>query len=188
MEVDIIKFNYKGNEIEFSNGINIIIGDNGVGKTHMLKQMIKENAIDYHGKHKKVGLGVPKHITERKDFDIISLHLKKLEFLYNDFGYIITENPTNGVSSKYIPILVEIFLYAERYHGKRIFISTHDYSFAKYFDILKKEENNIAFHSLYKTENGVKCETEERFDFLQNNIIIEEFINMYKAEIKKVME
>ena len=35
---------FKGTEIEFSEGINILIGANGVGKTHLLKFMYMFNS------------------------------------------------------------------------------------------------------------------------------------------------
>lgn len=71
-------------------------------------------------------------------------------------------------------------------NGIQLFISTHDYTLSKYFDI-KINEENIKFHSLYKTEDGVKCEINSKFKNLEKNTIRDTVIQLYKDEIQMEM-
>jgi guanylate kinase len=68
-------------------------------------------------------------------------------------------------------MLVEILLELQT-QGVQIFISTHSYNLAKYFEIKRKENNRVLFHSLYKSDNEVLAQTEEYFGKLINNKII----------------
>ncbi|MFI3211777.1 MAG: AAA family ATPase [Eubacteriales bacterium] len=71
--------------------------------------------------------------------------------------------------------VVEILLALSR-NGVQVFIATHDYIFAKYIEVLMKSNDDIAFHSLYKTEkNSVECEMGTTFRDLKQNAIIFSF-------------
>lgn len=54
----------------------------------------------------------------------------------------------------HIPVLVEMLLELQR-NGVQIFISTHDYILAKYFEVRLKKQDKIRFYSFYK-ENNIK--------------------------------
>lgn len=47
MKIKRIKFQnytvFEDQQMEFSPGINVIIGENGTGKTHLMKRMMKES-------------------------------------------------------------------------------------------------------------------------------------------------
>ena len=58
-------------------------------------------------------------------------------------------------------------------YGVQIFLATHSYNFAKYFEVKRNANDKVVFHSLYKTEQGVKCQSEDYFGELKNNSIIE---------------
>ena len=61
--------------------------------------------------------------------------------------------------------------------GVQIFISTHDYMTASYFEEKKLGEDQIVFHSLYRAEDtdGVQYEKADRFANLKNNAIVAAF-------------
>ena len=70
----------------------------------------------------------------------------------------------------------------------QIFLTTHNYFLVEYLDVLEHKEDECMFHSLYKTENNsVKCESNDTFSNLTHNLIVDETINLYDAEIEKVM-
>jgi len=71
---------------------------------------------------------------------------------------------------------VELLLELQR-KGVQIFISTHDYMIASYFEVKKQEEDQIVFHSLYCAEDtdGVQYEKADRFANLKNNAIAAAF-------------
>jgi AAA15 family ATPase/GTPase len=87
---------------------------------------------------------------------------------------MLWDEPEANVNPKLIPVMVEILLELSR-NGVQVFAATHDYILAKYFEVKRKENDSIIFHSLYKTENGVKCESNENFRDLKNNSIIAAF-------------
>jgi len=119
---------------------------------------------------------------------------KKLAVIYRaiDTGYLqpgsmlFWDEPEANINPKLIPIIVDIILELSR-NKVQIFIATHDYFLSQYFEVLAKDSDNTAFHSLYKTDNGVKCESSDKFSTLNNNDIIEEKIRLYDTEIAKVL-
>jgi hypothetical protein len=73
--------------------------------------------------------------------------------------------------------------------GVQIFISTHDYTLSKCFDIKARENSVLTFHSLYKTtDQGVRCESSEKFKNIEKNDIRDAFIQLYHDEIEKELE
>jgi len=122
---------------------------------------------------------------------------KKIALIHRliETGYIkkgsvlLWDEPEANINPKLIPDLVEIILELSRC-GVQVFIATHDYFLPKYVEVLAKESDSVAFHSLHKPEEGggVKCESRERFSDLDNNSIVEEIVRLYEREIEKVME
>ncbi|MCL2169904.1 MAG: AAA family ATPase [Defluviitaleaceae bacterium] len=126
-------------------------------------------------------------------FNVVAEGHKKFALLYRliETGYIkngsvlLWDEPEANINPKLIPDLVEILLELSR-SGVQIFIATHDYFLPKYFEVLSNKTDTIAFHALYKTEeNGVKCETEDKFSLLSHNHIKSEIVHLYEAEIEK---
>jgi len=66
---------------------------------------------------------------------------------------------------------VDIILELHR-KGVQVFLATHDYNLAKYFEVNRTRGDKVIFHSLYKSEDGVRIETKEYFGKLTNNSII----------------
>lgn len=61
--------------------------------------------------------------------------------------------------------------------GVQIFISTHDYMLASYFEVRKQQGDKIIFHSLSHNSQNLCLEYEnaEKFAALKNNMIISAF-------------
>ena len=98
---------------------------------------------------------------------------------------LLWDEPEANINPRHISDLVKIMLELSR-NGVQIFIATHDYFLAKYFEVLCNENDSIGYHSLYKTNDGVKCESGDKFTTLINNDIQEEKVRLYEAEINKV--
>lgn len=96
------------------------------------------------------------------------------------------DEPESNINPKNIPVLIEILLELQR-NGVQIFITTHDYIFAKYFEVKRDDSDQVMFHSLHKTDEGVQCESKIYFKELENNPIMDTFIQLYKDEIEKVI-
>ena len=92
----------------------------------------------------------------------------------NKHTLLLWDEPEANINPKLIPVIVEILLELSR-NGVQVFAATHDYIFAKYFEVRRSKTDSVVFHSLYKTDNGVKCETNDDFRELKNNSIIVAF-------------
>lgn len=88
---------------------------------------------------------------------------------------LLWDEPEANLNPKFFPDLVEILLELSR-NNVQSFLSTHSYLLAKYFEVRRKESDEIVFHSLYKTEShGIKCESLPNFKDLKHNTIMESF-------------
>jgi len=81
------------------------------------------------------------------------------------------DEPEANINPQLIPKLVDIIFELQR-HGVQVFIATHDYNLAKYFEVKRRIGDKVLFHSLYKTEDGVRNESGEYFGTLEYNPII----------------
>jgi predicted ATPase len=103
-----------------------------------------------------------------------------------DNTVLLWDEPEANINPKLIPDLVEIILELSR-NGVQVFVSTHDYIFAKYFEVMRKANDDIRFHSLYKTDEGVKCDSNINFRDLNNNSIIIAFDELMDEVINRNM-
>lgn len=124
---------------------------------------------------------VQKENEEKIEFSVEAEGIKKIGLLWQLLmNESITKNtvllwdePESNINPKIIPDIVEILLELSR-QGVQVFIATHDYVLAKYFEV-KSNGTDIIFHSLYKTDNGIKCESSAEFRNLKNNAILKAF-------------
>lgn len=91
--------------------------------------------------------------------------------LIENGSVLLWDEPEANINPELIPILVDILLELQT-EGVQIFISTHSYNLAKYFEVKRKQNNSVLFHSLYKNGNEVLAQTNEYFGKLINNKII----------------
>jgi predicted ATP-dependent endonuclease of OLD family len=106
--------------------------------------------------------------------------------LFRKGSILFWDEPEANINPKNIPALVDILFTLQR-SGVQIFLATHNYFISKYLNMRKEKDHDIIFHSLYKENNSVKCESESDFEQLDNNLIIEQSINLYQEEVDRVM-
>lgn len=114
------------------------------------------------------------------DFSIEAEGIRKFALLWklirndliNNETILFWDEPEANINPELMPILVDILIELQRY-GAQIFLATHSYNFAKYFEIKRNSNDKVLFHSLYKTQYGVKCQSEHNFGDLKNNSIID---------------
>jgi len=100
---------------------------------------------------------------------------------------LLWDEPETNINPHLIPELVKIILELSR-NGVQIFLSTHDYFLSKYLEVLSSETDKILFHALHHTTtDGVQCETNEKFEHIDNNDILNSMIKLYDDEVEKVM-
>ena len=92
--------------------------------------------------------------------------------LLEDGTLLFWDEPEANINPELMPILVELMLELER-KGVQLFIATHSYNLAKYLEIKRTSTEQVLFHHLHQTEQGVKVESDHYFGQLDDNPIIE---------------
>ena len=122
---------------------------------------------------------IVKHNGNKIEFSLEAEGLRKFGLLYKLIRngliekdtILLWDEPEANINPELIPTLVEILLELQR-EGVQIFIATHSYNLAKYFEIKRECSDKVLFHNLYKTDNGVKSQSNEYFGELDKNSII----------------
>ena len=92
----------------------------------------------------------------------------------NSDSILIWDEPESNLNPAFLPKLVKCLIELSR-HNVQIFLSTHNYIFAKYFNVKASEFDSIMFHGLYKDNDSIKCESDKNFAALKHNSIIKVF-------------
>lgn len=138
---------------------------------------------------------VKKNNGEMVNFAVEAEGLKKIGLLWQllmnenitEGSILLWDEPEANINPKFIPDLVEILIELQK-NGVQIFLSTHDYIFAKYFEVKRSKNDEVMYYSLYKTNDGIKYENNVNFGDLKNNTIMDTFIQLYKDEVERAME
>lgn len=111
------------------------------------------------------------------DFSLEAEGLRKLGLLWKlirngllEKGTILLwDEPEANLNPELFPVLVDILLQLEK-AGVQIFIATHSYNLAKYFEIRREMKEEVLYHNLYKASGKVAQEYEP---FATENIRME---------------
>lgn len=97
------------------------------------------------------------------------------------------DEPETNLNPKLMRTVVEILIELQRM-GVQLFISTHNYSLLKEFDLQKSATDHVLFHSLYRDGTGlIKADSFADYDALTPNAIDEAFAGMVDREIQQSM-
>ena len=130
------------------------------------------------------------------EFNLVAEGLRKIALLWQlikngtlERGSVLFwDEPEANINPKYIPVLAELLIMLEN-EGVQIFVATHDYFLSKYIEVRRKKNSQIQYISLYKGENNtIQCETEEEFELLEHNAIMDTFRQLYREEIGVVLK
>ncbi|MBF0120187.1 MAG: AAA family ATPase [Desulfobacterales bacterium] len=101
---------------------------------------------------------------------------------------LLWDEPEANINPQLMPVLVDIILEMQR-NGVQIFIATHDYNLAKYFEINRKNNDEVLYHCLYKTNSkGVKCSKATNYKNILNNPIEKANEKLYNEILEKAPE
>ena len=123
------------------------------------------------------------NVNENIEFQLIAEGWRKLALLWQlikngtlEKGTVLFwDEPEANINPIAIPILVKVLLELQK-EGVQIFIATHDYILAKYFEVKANEDNVISYYSLYRDSNReIKSEKCDNFRNLEENPIIKAF-------------
>jgi energy-coupling factor transporter ATP-binding protein EcfA2 len=98
------------------------------------------------------------------------------------------DEPESNLNPRVIGQVVEILLELQR-QGVQVFIATHDYVVLKEFDLRRKKDDHILFHSLYNDpqSKNVKINSAESFLDVHPNMIAETFAELYDRDIRRAL-
>lgn len=95
------------------------------------------------------------------------------------------DEPETNLNPKMYGIVVNVLLELHR-AGVQVFFATHDYVILKELDLQMKEEDDVAFHSLYRDDDGeITCRTTNHYLDIRPNAIDEKFTDLYDREIMR---
>ena len=137
--------------------------------------------------YKTNGLKVP--------FTAESEGFKKLGFLWQlimsksikENTVLFWDEPEASINPELIPALVDILLELAK-NGVQIFVATHDYNLARYFDVRKNKKTEVLFLNLIKTENNqVICNSSPDYLGLSENLIEAANAELFKSVVADAM-
>ena len=95
------------------------------------------------------------------------------------------DEPEANLNPKMFKTVTQVLLELQR-AGVQVFFATHDYVMLKELDLQMTEEDQVAFHSLYRDETGeIACHTTSRYLDIHPNAIDEAFDDLYDREIER---
>jgi hypothetical protein len=94
------------------------------------------------------------------------------------------DEPENSLNPELIPTLVDILLELQK-GGVQIFIATHSYDVARWFELNKKTENSLRYFNLRKTGSGITADVADDYVSLPNSLI-EDAGNMLLRRVTEV--
>jgi AAA15 family ATPase/GTPase len=146
------------------------------------KELLKTISNVIHGEviHENSTFYIVKTSGEKIEFPIEAEGLRKFGLLWKLIKnglleketVLFWDEPEANINPELMPILVELMLELQR-KGVQLFIATHSYNLAKYFEVKRNESDQVLYHHLYKTENGVQVDSNIYFGQLKDNPIIE---------------
>ena len=97
------------------------------------------------------------------------------------------DEPENSLNPALVPKLVEILLELAQ-NDIQIFIATHDYNLARYFDVRKDKSIPVLFHNLSKNgEGGIVCHSSPEYMKLPDNLMEKASEELFEAVVSDAM-
>ena len=133
--------------------------------------------------------------NERGDliFDLVAEGWRKLGLLWllirngalQKGSVLFWDEPEASLNPKVFKVVIEVLLELQRV-GVQVFFATHDYVILKELDLQMMEKDAVAFHSLYRDEEGeIACRSTGRYLDIHPNAISEAFTELYDREIER---
>lgn len=181
VEKDNVRFDDTYIDIINSAKVDISVGRNNAERENRLKAIEKiiDGTVFYNSKKDEFYL---KKGNSKQEFNLVAEGIRKMALLWQlvkngtlEKGSVLFwDEPESNINPAYLSIIVELLCELQR-SGVQIFISTHDYMIAKYFETRKTEDISLMFHSFRRDGDIVEYSSAAKFGELKNNLIIESF-------------
>ena len=157
----------------------------------ILLEKIK-NIIGGEVTHERGVFYIDKSDGERVPFSIEASAFQKFGLLWKLIrngllkkdSILLWDEPENSLNPEFVPVLVDIMLELSR-NGVQIFIATHSEILSSYFDVSRKDGDEVMFASLYREGDFVKVNTGDRFNWLEPNSLTEAPVKLYEKKLDK---
>jgi ABC-type hemin transport system ATPase subunit len=90
--------------------------------------------------------------------------------LLENGSILFWDEPESSLNPELVPVLVDILLKLSR-NGVQIFVATHSYDVARWFDLNKTAENSLRYFNLRKTGDSIAADVSDDYISLDNNTI-----------------
>ena len=127
------------------------------------------------------------------EFTLLAEGFRKLGLLWllirngslADGSVLFWDEPETNLNPGLYGIVIKILLELHR-AGVQVFFATHDYVILKELDLQTTEEDAVAYHSLYREDDGeIACRTTHHYLDIRPNEIDEKFTDLYDREIMR---
>ena len=128
------------------------------------------------------------------EFSLLAEGMRKLALLWLliqngtllNGAVLFWDEPETNLNPKLFGTLMNILLELQR-NGVQVFLATHDYVILEELDLRKREEDGVAFHSLYRDDKTgeIACNTSANYLGIHPNAIAEAFDDLYDREIER---
>ena len=104
-------------------------------------------------------------------------------------GVLFWDEPETNLNPKLFKPVIAFLLELQRL-GSQIFIATHDYVILKEFDLQKKPDDDVVYHSFYREDSGkrrgeISVHSTDRYLGIHPNAISDTFDDLYDREVER---
>ena len=130
------------------------------------------------------------------EFPLLAEGIRKLGLLWllirngtlHSGSVLFWDEPETNLNPKLYGTVIDALLTLQR-HGLQVFLATHDYIILKELDLQMTQDDNVAFHSLYRDDetSEISCKTVDRFEHMHPNAILDTFDSLYNRDIERAL-
>ena len=127
------------------------------------------------------------------EFTLLAEGMRKLGLLWlliqngtlQNGSVLFWDEPETNLNPRLYGDVMDVLLELQR-NGVQIIFATHDYVILKELDLRMRRGDKVAFHSLYRTQEGeIECDSVSRYLEISPNVIEETFTSLYDREIER---
>lgn len=102
-------------------------------------------------------------------------------------GTLFWDEPESNMNPVLMKIIVEVLLELSK-REQQIVLTTHDYVFLKWFDLLSTKTDHIRYHVLYRDEeNKIQKSSVDSFSAIDKNAIADTYSDLYDEDLKRAL-
>ncbi len=131
------------------------------------------------------------------EFTLLAEGLRKLGLIWlliqngtlGDSSVLFWDEPETNLNPKLYGTVIETLLTLQR-NGVQIFLATHDYVILKELDLRMTDDDNVAFHSLFRDPetDDINCRTVGRLEHMHPNAIVDTFSALYNRDVAESLK